>query len=232
MKTLWGRMFIQPSFPVCNMIPVCYCSGFVLKRAVRYRTGMIKFMGTAETLDFETMGTLAAKAQQGDGDAYESLLNGLYPYVEMVLRIRIGFSPELDDLTQICVLAMHRSLPSYHPSRSLKPWVQAIIRYKLADYFRAQARRKEFTQTDEVIELAHHHASADEEDDVADRLNFEALLKQLPAEWATAVQLTKLDGMSCEEAAKKEGVSSGALRKRISRAYKRLAVLVEKELES
>ncbi len=226
-----GWTYLDRSFPGCNMHPVCYGAGSCKTWTGTYRTGLIAFMGTAETLDFDILGALARKAQEGDGAAYESLLEQLYSFVRRILIARLGYVSELDDLTQTCLLAIHHALPSYHPSRNIRPWIQAIVRYKIADYFRAQARRREFAQTDEILELAHQ--AAEHEDHVlADQVNMLELLKQLPGSLAAAVQLTKFDGLSCEAAAKQEGISAAALRKRISRAYKQLASLIEKELES
>ncbi len=189
-------------------------------------------MGIVESPDFDQMGTLAHRAQGGDGAAYEELLGQLYTHVRMVLVARLGYASELDDLTQTCVLAMHKSLPTYHPSRRFRPWVQAIIRYKLADHFRAQARRREFAQTEEVLELENQTNLGNEGSNLSDEVNVYALLTQLPPDWAQAVRLTKLEGLSCDEAARQSGVSTAALRKRVSRAYRKLADLIEKELES
>jgi RNA polymerase sigma-70 factor (ECF subfamily) len=190
-------------------------------------------MGNSERPDFEQLGALARQAQQGDGPAYEDLLKQLYTYVAMVLRARLGYIPELDDLTQICLLAMHRALPTYHPTRSFGPWVRAIIRYKVADHFRAQARRREFAQSEEVLELANRAQAVDHGEDAGvDQLNIIELLKQLPAPWAAAVRLTKMEGLSCADAAKQQGISEAALRKRVSRGYRKLADLIERERES
>ncbi len=230
MKSIRGSGSAMRSFPVCFMNPLCYPTPTNNQRAVPFCTGLMLSMGNAETPDFDALGVLAAKAQQGDDAAYESLLEALYSYVGMVLRARLGMTPELEDLIQTCVLAMHESLPTYHPSRNLRPWVQAIIRYKLADHFRALARRKEFAMSETVLEFENAHQEAKSRSE--SRVNVYELMKQLPAGWARAVQLTKFEGMSCEEAAGIEGISAGALRKRASRAYKRLADLIEKELES
>lgn len=190
-------------------------------------------MGTTQTPDFEQLGALARQAQQGNGAAYEDLLEQLYGYVRYILLARLGYSSEVDDLTQTCLLAMHRSLPTYHPSRNLRPWVQAIIRYKLADYFRAQSRCREFAQAEEILEIEHQaHADREQSAGMAEEVNISVLLAKLPGDWAKAVQLTKLEGLSCEEAAKQEGVSAVALRKRVSRAYRKLAALIESERES
>ena len=181
--------------------------------------------------DFDRLGALAAKAQAGDTPSYEVLLGELYQYVRMVLRSRLGAIPELDDITQECLLGMHRSLPSYHPSRSLRPWVQAIIRYKIVDHFRSQSRRREVFLPEEMLESASDTSDAEVADEDArhDGDSIRAMVARLPEDLRRAVVLTKLDGLSGSDAARAEGVSAAALRKRVSRAYRKLARMVESE---
>lgn len=187
-----------------------------------------------DTTDFELLGTLATRAQAGDTPACETLLEHLYSYVKRILASRLGSFADLDDLTQECLLGMHKSLPSYHPSRSIKPWVQAIIRYKVADHFRTLARRRESALTEDVVDPATHPANAAMPggDGLADNMDIRAMVNELPAPLGRAVVLTKFDGLSCEEAARREAVSAAALRKRLSRAYRQLAVTIGRELDT
>ncbi len=228
-----GRAVEGRVFPVCISHSMCYPAGSIGLRINTFRTGWIVFMGTDVTPDFDRLGSLARKAQAGDGAAYESLLEQLYTHVRYVLMARLGHFSDLDDLTQICLLAMHRALPSYHPSRNLRPWVNAIIRYKIADYFRDLARQREFAQTEDMLEVANQAQVTEAAGSgLSEQVHIHELLKQLPETWAKAVQLTKFDGLSCEAAAEQQGVSAAALRKRISRAYKKLAKLIEQEREA
>jgi len=190
--------------------------------------------GMPDAIDFEMLGTLATKAQAGDRSAYEILLDHLYTYVRRVLAARLGSFADLDDLTQECLLGMHKSLSSYHPSRSIRPWVQAIIRYKVADYFRALSRRKESALTEDMMDLVQHplDAGGSANDGLLEKMDIREMLNALPAPLSRAVVLTKFDGLSCEEAARREAVSEPALRKRLSRAYRRLADAIGRKLEA
>lgn len=179
-------------------------------------------------IDFSLLGTLATKAQEGDSAAYETLLEQLYTYVHRVLTARVGRSADLDDLTQECLVGMHKSLPSYHPSRNIKPWIHAIIRYKLADHFRAIGRRKEFPIGETMEDIAETSPSDGVE---IDGVEVRSIVNELPSPLCRAVVLTKFDGLSCEQAAEREGIAAAALRKRLSRAYKRLAGMLEARME-
>ena len=193
-----------------------------------------KMTATDGKTDFDQLSRWAAQAQTGDAGAYERLLRELYAFVRMVLRARLGYVAELDDLTQECLLGVHKSLRTYHPSRPLKPWVQAIIRYKVADHFRALGRRRELTLPVEQIDVTNAAAetNASDEGRRPERVDLRALIARLPDRLRRAVVLTQIDGLSGAEAAAREDIGEAALRKRVSRAYKRLATMVEKELEA
>ena len=183
-------------------------------------------------IDFEQLGSLATDAQRGDGHACEVFLGQLYDYVHRVLSAKLGSFADLDDLTQECLLGMHKSLSSYHSSRNIKPWVHAIIRYKVADHFRALARRKETELTDEVADRAAGRSGTAVSETLADAVDIRAMVRDLPEPLGRAVMLTKFDGLSTEDAARRESVSAMALRKRLSRAYRHLAVAISREKEA
>lgn len=183
--------------------------------------------------DFDRLATLARQAQQGDAAACEALLQQLYDYVLRVLAARLGRIADLDDLTQECLLGMHRSLPTYHPSRNIRPWIHAIIRYKIADHFRARARRRESPLHDEIVApLAQAEASGHESNGVISRIDLRAIVNSLPEPLSRAVILTKFEGYSTTEAARREGIAETALRKRLSRAYGELAQRIEQQMEA
>ena len=191
-------------------------------------------MHAAGKIDFDQLAILARKAQTGDSAAYASFLEEIYPFVEMIIRSKLGPVVDVDDVTQVCLLGVHKSLSSYHPSRRIQPWIQAIIRYKIADYFRARARRSEVTLSEQTPDVT---TSAAEPNIYAqgrpdDRANIKDLVMRLPDPLRQAVVLTKLNGMSSKEAARKEGISEAALRKRVSRAYSKLATLVDQEWDT
>lgn len=125
---------------------------------------------------------------------------------------------------------MHKSLASYHPSRNIKPWINAIIRYKTVDYLRACARSKEIPVPGEVLDVTIPDAETniDAGEGASDRVMVRVLVLRLPAALRQALVLTKFQGLSTEEAARSEGISPPALRKRVSRAYIKLAVMISK----
>jgi len=185
------------------------------------------------TVDFDQLRDLARKAQAGDAAAYERFLEQLYGFVRRVLRAKLGQIDALEDLTQDCLIGVHKSLQTYDPTRSIKPWLDAIVRYKIADHFRANARRRELPVPEETMDVTKTALPTNdtEEGGPAEGVDIRALVKRLPPALRTAVVLTRFEGLSGAQAAEKEGISPAALRKRVSRAYKRLAQVIESDVD-
>ncbi len=167
--------------------------------------------------------TLVRQAQQGDKQAYHRFLEEVYPFIQQQVRSKMGgvlFS--VDDVTQECLIGIHRSLASWHPSKALHPWLMAIIRNKIADYFR---KNMKIIKNEQSVEPDLVTYQADETNIMIEQSNNDserlgAIMEALPDDQKRAIILTKLDGMSYKAAAKEEAITEATLRKRISRGYK------------
>lgn len=167
---------------------------------------------------------MAILAQEGDKAAYKEFLNVLYSYIKSSLNRKFGLLVDVEDLTQECIIGVHKNMASFLPSRPIKPWLNAIIRYKVADYFRVLSKRKEVFLENLDIPVTNHQ----EESNSIDMIE---LLKAMPETYQRALQLTVIDGLSYKEVALKEQISEGALRKRISRAYKELREIIKNKAD-
>ncbi|MFQ5470762.1 MAG: RNA polymerase sigma factor [Gammaproteobacteria bacterium] len=175
--------------------------------------------------------SLAKQAQQGDKNAYHQLLTEVNRYAVSIIRKKVGFYiADTDDIAQECLMGIHRSLSTYHPSRQFKPWVTAIIHHKLADYFRKNIKIRE-TEVHEDAELVTSSPLltnySNETEDIDNSVG--TSVEQLPRPLKQAILLTKVDGLSYAEAAKQENITEATLRKRISRAYKQILESLSQE---
>ena len=68
---------------------------------------------------------LAKKSQQGDQQSYAQLLEEIYPAVKGFLISKVGPGQKHEDMTQECLMAVHRALHTYDPKRRFKPWLFA-----------------------------------------------------------------------------------------------------------
>jgi len=166
-------------------------------------------------------------AQGGDRQAYHRLLTELLPVLRGMVRARIGDEPAADDVVQEVLVSIHAARHTYRPERPLMPWVRTIARNASIDWARRQARRRARETHVEAEQLPAQtvaHAGALSEGLVQ-------ALDRLPESQRQAVVLLKLEGLSVAEAARRAGVSSGALKLRAHRGYRALRSQLEQEEE-
>lgn len=175
-------------------------------------------------LDYDSLRLLAQKAQSGDRESYRQFLLMLYPFIRSILKKKLGGIVESEDVTQECLLGVHRHLNTYNPEKPIGPWLSALIRYKVADHFRVCSKMKLEPLNDEIIDAK----SVTDDTEATNNQLMECVMK-LPSALQNALILTKIQGLDYAEAAKIEGISEPALRKRISRAYLELKAIIEKE---
>jgi len=160
-------------------------------------------------------------ARRGDRAAYRDFLAEAAGRLRAFFARRMGRNDELEDLVQECLMAMHDKRNTLDPGRPVAPWMYAIARYKLADWWRRTGREARLLDSDtagtETIPTAAH--------DVA------ALMARLPLSQAKAIQLTKIKGLSGEEAAGVLGIGPSAVKVRVHRGLARLRQLVRESGE-
>ena len=163
-----------------------------------------------------------AAAQAGDETAYRELLEELLPLVRRRVRARISAPADAEDVVQNALIAIHRGRHTYRPDRPFGPWMRAVVRNCVIDWFRERGRRMSREVAVESPELFADGVYDEEpgSQDLAPPLA--AALESLPDKQREAVELIHLQGLSVAEAAVKAGVSPGALKVRAHRGYRAL----------
>jgi len=160
-------------------------------------------------------------AQAGDGQAYVRLLHEITPRIRALVHRyrRVSGSEEVEDIVQDVLLSMHAVRATYDPQRPFMPWLQAIIRNRLADAARRFARRaaRETSMGDRDVTFADESANLTMEP-YADPEALNQAIRQLPRGQRRAIEMLKLRGMSLKEAAAASGMSVGALKVATHRA--------------
>lgn len=172
--------------------------------------------------DEATLARLAGLAQQGDRQAYATLLTACRAWLLRYFRRKV--TPEqIEDLVQDTLLSVHRKLASYDPARPLVPWLAAIARYRFVDHLRLAYR----AAAEAVLE--DDSATVDDEEHaVLARLSLDRLFEALPPAQCRAIELVKLGGLSISEASASTGQSESLIKVNIHRGLKRLADLIER----
>jgi RNA polymerase sigma-70 factor (ECF subfamily) len=154
----------------------------------------------------------------GDAGAYGVLLSELSVRLRTYYRRRLAHAEsDTEDLVQETLIAMHERRMSFDRAQPLTAWVYAIARYKLVDHLRRQ-RVRVALPVDECDELF----APDEVEQSSASRDVEHLLSTLPEPVSEAIRLTKIEGLSIEEAAGRTGKSVTATKVGIHRGLLRL----------
>lgn len=186
---------------------------------------------------------LARRAREGDASALTILLEraaaDLHAQIESRISSRHRGLFDADDVLQITFLEAFLRIDTLdvRGPGSFAAWVRRIADNNLIDAVREMerdkrpppGRRVDYTGRDqsyaalvEQIAVITHTASricAGEEL----RRGVDAALRELPADYETALRLFELEGLSGEEVAEKMGRSHGAVRMLLARGRERLA---------
>nr|BDT27441.1 RNA polymerase sigma factor [Bacteriovorax sp. HI3] len=164
-------------------------------------------------MDEKKFHDLLIRSQIGDAQAYQCLLELSYTYLNNRLKKWLSRAELREEVTQEILLGLHHSLKTFTPGHNSLAWIHAITRYKVIDYL-----RKNPHQFQEFIDNV-----TNEEDSTNELIEAVYMaLDKLSPEVKAAITLTKLEGYSTQEVAKKLGMKENALRTKLSRAFAKI----------
>ena len=154
----------------------------------------------------------------GDAAAHAELLGMMAKYLRGFLARKMGRNAaDLEDLVQESLLAIHLKRDTYDTSQPFTAWAFTIARYKLIDWFRRnRVRRTE--SLDEASDLF----GSDDTEEVATRRDLGKLVATLPEKQRTLLEDVKITGLSNAEAARKAGMTEGAVKVSVHRSLQAL----------
>jgi RNA polymerase sigma-70 factor, ECF subfamily len=172
---------------------------------------------------------LMARAQDGDRDAYRSLLKQVEPYVRSIAARCFNRPIDVEDVVQDVLLTVHTIRNTYDPKRPFGPWLVAIANRRIIDRLRRHTRQKS-----REIELAAEHetfpdATANLDNATSAELALIGAIDRLPPDQREAIKMLKLKEMSLKEASQASGRSIAALKVATHRAIKNLRHLLKGE---
>jgi len=161
-----------------------------------------------------------AAAKDGDVRAFESVIAGHLPQVRRFARAFAPTESDADDLAQEALVKVYRSLASFRFQSAFSTWVYSVVRNAFLDFAKSRAARERLAQ--EPLEMEHERieggASPDEGISAEhERRRLWRALRQIPAEFRSAIVLFEIEGHSCEEVASIERVAVGTVKSRLSR---------------
>jgi RNA polymerase sigma factor (sigma-70 family) len=172
--------------------------------------------------DATSLDDLLRAANRGDERAYAEFLRQVAPIVRGIARSRgagLG-SDVIEDIVQETLLAIHQKRHTWREDMALRPWLYAIVRYKVIDAFRARGRRVQVPIEDFAEVLP-----AEPVPDPTERHDAERVIGRLDPRSARIMRAIGLEGASIAEISAELGMTEVAVRVALHRGLKRLASL-------
>jgi RNA polymerase sigma-70 factor (ECF subfamily) len=172
---------------------------------------------------------LLRQALGGDARAYRRFLAAITPVIRGIVRARgraLG-DAACEDVVQDVLLAIHLKRQTWRTDAPVRPWLYAITRHKVVDAFRARGSRITLPVEDFAEVLP-----ADPGPDPMERHDMDRMIGMLDNRSAELVRLVGLEGASAAEAGAKLVMSEGAVRVALHRAFRRLAELRKRHVDS
>jgi RNA polymerase sigma-70 factor (ECF subfamily) len=170
---------------------------------------------------------LMVRAQDGDRQAYRTLLEDLTPYLRSIAGRCFKQPSDVEDAVQDVLLTVHMVRHAYDPSRPFGPWLLAIANRRIIDRLRRETRKKarEIELSPQHETFAEHGTNLDEA--ISDEASLNEAIERLPPDQRQAIKMLKLNEMSLKEAATASGRSISALKVATHRAVKSLRRMLQ-----
>ena len=175
---------------------------------------------------------LVTRAQQGDRQAFNLLVEKYQRKLARLLSRFIRDPAEVEDVTQEAFIKAYRALPAFRGDSAFYTWLYRIGINTAKNYLMAMGRR---APTSTEVE-AEHAEGYEEGEQLRDINTPESLLlsneiaqtvnrtiEALPEELRKAIQMREIEGMSYEDIAQAMDCPIGTVRSRIFRAREAIA---------
>ncbi len=206
-------------------------------------------MPAAPALDREYEHQLIAQAQGGDRRALDELLRAHRDRIWGVCRRITGSDADAQDATQEASIAIMRHIGKFDGNSAFSTWVYRVATNASLDELRRRKRRAVSMGDDTMLEaigsgvgsgsgsgsaaaFMDASSSGGFDNRIADRMQVDAALSRLPAEFRVAVVLRDLCDLDYGEIAEVLGIPPGTMRSRIARGRAALGPLLTPKPES
>ena len=174
------------------------------------------------------------RVQQGDVDAFETLVTAYEKNVYNLALRMTGNREDAQDMAQEAFIKAYNSLPGFRGDSKFSVWLYRIVSNVCLDFLRRQKRRPASSlsvEDDEGEETQLDVADVSQSPEVLleQKLTREAVrrgLDQLPEEQRQILLLREIHGLSYEEIGQTLGLEAGTVKSRIFRARKRLCAFL------
>ena len=168
-------------------------------------------------------------AQNGRAGDLDCLLAQLRPMVCRWAVVWTGSPDAADDVAQMVLMRVHRSLTSYTPGGSITTWLYRITKNVLIDYERSRGRDLALRDHVRLEEIAKTVALSNGAGPFEAIDLLQHLMVALSPQQRAALDLVDLQGFSAREVAEMLEVAPATVRVHLHRARQVLRIRVEGE---
>ena len=172
---------------------------------------------------------LIARAQRGDGDAYEEIVQRYQQIAFRTAYVITGSSADAEDAAQEGFVKAYRALDRFRLDADLRPWLLRIVANEARNRVRSSGRRHQLELR--LTEGYRPGDAAPSPEAVAiasdERRRLLAMVNALSEEDRLVIASRYFLQLSGEETAVALGVAEGTVKSRLSRALARLRARVE-----
>ncbi|MGZ5468541.1 MAG: RNA polymerase sigma factor [Candidatus Aminicenantales bacterium] len=177
---------------------------------------------------------LVRKAQQGDMDAYESLVRRYQQRVYAVCRRLTGAHQSADDLAQETFIKAYFALARFDAQWPLYPWLRKIAVNSGLNYLKSRGRERPLEDGPVGGRRMPSAPKGDDPAEQMERAEFQAKLdgavESLPADQKSVFVLRFHESLSYEEISETLGLPLGTVMSRLNRARQKLKELLADSL--
>jgi RNA polymerase sigma factor (sigma-70 family) len=163
-------------------------------------------------------GRLMASALEGNAASYRQLLDEVRNWLCRFFARRVP-PAFVEDLVQETLITLHEKRRIYDPQRPFKPWLAQVARHKWIDCLRRMRRSRAESLTDDI-------AVDDHGNSVTSAVILRKLLINLNDSQSHVILMTKVQGLSVEEASARTGQSRSLVKVNVHRGIKTLSSIV------
>lgn len=170
----------------------------------------------------------AIKAQQGDKKSYSLLLKDLAPYIRNVITPALANPDWAEDIVQEVLISIHKSLKTYDPERSFKPWLFAIISFRKTDFLRKHYNRRDDKKVD-LENAGFQKTHVTEPLHAGELKDVESAMQSLPEKQQHILRRVKIEGYTAQEVANEMGMTVSAVKVSVHRSLNKVKEKLEND---
>jgi len=135
--------------------------------------------------EYVTRHTLLAKARANDETAWEEFVDIYRNFIYHILDTMCPENTEIDDMAQVILLNLWKSLPQYDPNKArFRTWLGTIIRNNVVSFLRKRRTRSN-----------HESSLLGEYDDIEDAAVQSELERKIEEEWKLHISTVALNSI-------------------------------------